>query len=87
MIYIKKAAGILMLLSGVCVLALNWIRLLSDMHRRKKGITLSSSPVPFVGPLLICIGYETVGFPFSAHVFLYIRSRYSVDSTVHPVAV
>lgn len=65
-----KIAGILMLLFGLYIVIMNWAAQFQNYRNKKKGIEKFISPVPFVGPIFICMGYEFAGFSFTWFVFL-----------------
>ena len=65
-----KIMGILMVLFGIYILGMNWHGQIQNYRNKKKGIKKYSSPLPFIGPILICVGYNFAGFPFTGLIFL-----------------
>ena len=60
-----------LILFGLFVVIINYVRLIAN-HRNRKGDGRWSSPAPFVGPLFIIIGYLASPLEFSNWILLAI---------------
>ncbi len=60
------------LLCGSLIVLASYVRQISNFRNRNKADGQWSSPAPFIGPLLIIVGYAALPVEFSSWIFLAI---------------
>ena len=70
MTIMMKITASLMVLLGIYIVAMNCYAQLQNYRNKKRGIEKFISPLPFIGPILICFGYNLFGLPFNGLIFL-----------------
>ncbi len=61
-----------LILFGALIVFVSYVRQIRNFKNRKKENGEWSSPVPFVGPLFIIVGYSMLAVEFSNWIFLTI---------------
>ena len=64
-------AGILMFF-GAFMILINYVRQISNFKKRNSKVRSWSSPKPFIGPILLIIGYSLLPITFSNWIYLII---------------
>lgn len=64
--------GGVFLLFGTLIVLASYVRQVTNFRNRDKQSGRWSSPVPFIGPVLIIVGYSALPIEFSKWVFLVI---------------
>jgi len=65
-------AGAALMFFGLFIIASNYRRQIVNLRNRKNPEAGWSSPAPFVGPLLVILGFSFLPVPFSMWIFLVI---------------